>query len=51
MKRKGSMIADFIDQEYRIKKAYERKKRVHCKDKSCEKCQYEEICEDRENDT
>ena len=41
-------MASYIDQEYRMKKAYERKKRVNCKEKHCEKCQYEEICEDRE---
>ena len=48
MKRKGSQIASYIDQEYRLRKAYERKKRANCKDKPCEKCHYEEICEDKE---
>ena len=38
MKRKGSQIASY----------YERKKRANCKDKPCEKCRYEEICEDKE---
>ena len=48
MRRKGSIIAKYIEYEYKTKKAYERKKRVNCKDKPCEKCQYEEICEDKE---
>lgn len=51
MRRNGSQIAKYIDHEYRIKKTYEKKKRSNCKDKSCEKCEYEEICEDKEYDT
>ena len=51
MKRRGSINAGYIVQEYKLKKAYERKKRANCKEKPCEKCQYEEICEDKEYDT
>lgn len=50
MRNKGSKIANYIDQEYRAIKAYERKKRVNCKDKQCYECQYEKICEDRDTD-
>ena len=50
MRNKGSKIANYIDQEYRMRKAYERKKRVNCKDKQCYECQYEKICEDRDTD-
>ena len=46
--RKGSMIAMDIMREYKIKKAFERKKRVNCKDKQCNTCQYERICENKE---
>ena len=51
MKNRGSIIASYIEREYKIKQAYEKKRRAKCKEKPCEKCQYEEICEDRENDT
>ena len=48
--RKGSIIANYIDQEYRMKKSYAKKKRANCMMQSCDKCQYEQICEDK-NDT
>lgn len=48
MRRRGSIIAGHIDREYRARKAYENRKRVNCKEKECNKCQYERICEDRE---
>ena len=48
MREKGSYIAGYIDQEYRRRKAYERKKRVSCMAKDCKTCQYERICEDKE---
>ena len=48
MRRRGSKIAKYIEYEYKTRKAYERKKRANCKEKPCEKCQYEEICEDKE---
>ena len=48
MRNKGSIIASYIEREYKMKQAYERKQRVNCKEKSCKKCQYEEICDDRE---
>ncbi len=46
MRNKGSKIAMHIEQEYKMKKAYERKQRKTCKEKSCEKCEFEKICED-----
>lgn len=49
MRKNGSYIASYIDREYRTRKAYENKKRVNCKEKPCEKCQYEQICEDKES--
>lgn len=51
MKRYGSIIASYIERDYRIKKAYENRKRVKCMIKDCEKCQYEKVCEDVKNDT
>lgn len=51
MKNRGSIIASYIERDYRIKKAYEKKKRVNCIMKPCEKCEYEKVCEDKENDT
>ena len=48
MRNKGSKIAMYIEQEYKIKKAYERKQRANCKEKTCEKCKYQEICEEKE---
>lgn len=47
MRNKGSKIAMYIEQEYRTRKAYERRKRAQCKDILCEKCKYEKICEER----
>lgn len=47
MKNRGSIIASYIEREYKIKQAYEKKRRANCKDKPCNKCQYEEICEDK----
>lgn len=45
---RGSKIARYIERDYRIKKAYENKyKRINCKDKSCEKCKFEKVCEDK----
>lgn len=50
---KGSIIASYIDEEYKIRKAYANKKRQKCVvegEKQCEKCAYFEICADaREN--
>lgn len=46
MKEKGSYIAGYIDREYRTRKMYEqRKQRVKCKEKDCKKCQFQRICE------
>lgn len=51
MREKGSKIARYIERDYKIKKAYERKNRANCKEKICEKCEFEKICEDAdEND-
>ena len=49
MKNRGSIIASYIERDYRIKKAYEKKKRVNCIMKPCEKCEYEKICEDKDD--
>ena len=44
MKRKGSYIAAEIMNEYRARKAYEKKQRAKCKDKICNDCEYYKIC-------
>lgn len=45
----GSIIADEIDREYRMKQYYQnKKKRQSCKNKDCEECKYKKICIDRE---
>ena len=50
-RRKGSYIATHIDREYKQKLMYEkRKSRVNCKEKDCNKCQFQYIC-DEKNDT
>lgn len=50
---RGSIIASYIDEEYKLRKAYANKKRQKCVvegEKQCEKCVYFEICVDaREN--
>lgn len=46
---KGSIIASYIDEEYKKKKAYTNKKRQKCVVEGkiqCEKCAYFEICAD-----
>lgn len=48
----SSVIAREIDKEYRIKKAFEKKKRQKCiidKEKKCNICAYQSICEDKED--
>ncbi len=40
----GSIIANEIDREYRLKKYYENKERNKCKDKSCDKCKAYPVC-------
>ncbi len=48
---RGSIIASYIDEEYKKKKAYTNKKRQKCVvegKKQCEKCEYKPICEDKE---
>lgn len=48
---KGSIIASYIDEEYKLRKAYASKKRQKCVvegKKQCEKCVYFEICVDME---
>lgn len=39
---RGSIIANYIDDEYRRRKFYENKKR------QCDKCKYLNICEDKD---
>ena len=51
MRNKGSKIAMYIERDYKIQQAYERKKRASCKEKECEKCQYERLCEDKEEES
>jgi len=46
---RGSIIASYIDEEYKLRKAYANKKRQNCVvegEKQCEKCAYFEICAD-----
>lgn len=48
---RGSIIASYIDEEYKIRKAYANNKRQKCVvegEKQCEKCTYFEICADIE---
>lgn len=44
---RGSIIASYFDEEYKLRKAYANKKRQKCVvegEKQCEKCAYFEIC-------
>jgi radical SAM protein with 4Fe4S-binding SPASM domain len=48
---RGSIIANYIDDEYRRRKFYENKKRQKCiidEKRQCEKCKYLNICEDKD---
>lgn len=48
---RGSIIANYIDSEYRRRKFYENKKRQKCivdEKRQCEKCKYLNICEDKD---
>ena len=48
---KGSILAEYIMNDYRKQKYYKDKKRTKCiidKQKQCNKCKYAEICEDME---
>lgn len=42
----GSKIAAEIDKEYRIKQFYKNRKskQQKCRDRSCNECQFKEIC-------
>lgn len=42
-----SIIADYIDKEYRLKQSYQKKQRQNCKDKKCDECKYFNICVER----
>ncbi len=44
MRRYTSYIASDIDNEYRRRKAYEKKQRANCKEKQCFSCEYVRIC-------
>lgn len=48
MRKNGSYIAANIVRENRIKKAFKKKKRVNCKEIDCNKCYFQNICEDKE---
>lgn len=51
MRKNGSYIAANIDREYKLQQQYKnRKKRVNCKEKDCNKCYFQNICEDKENE-
>lgn len=46
---RGSIIASYIDEEYKLRKVYANKKRQKCVvegERQCEKCTYFEICAD-----
>lgn len=48
---RGSTTAREIDREYKIKRAFEKKQRQKCiidKEKKCNICAYQSICEDKE---
>lgn len=46
MRRRGSKIANDIDEAYRREQYYKQKaKREKCKDKECGDCKYQRICE------
>nr|DAF33174.1 MAG TPA: hypothetical protein [Caudoviricetes sp.] len=48
---RGSIIANYIDNEYRRRKFYENKKRQKCivdEKRQCDKCKYFNICEDKD---
>lgn len=47
---KQSYIANSIIQEYNIKQAYKRRARQRCKEIECDKCKWQRICEDREEE-
>lgn len=52
MRKRESIIAREIEREYRIKKAFEKKQRQKCiidKEKKCDACAYQSICEDKED--
>ena len=43
-----SRIADEIVKEYKIRKAFEKRKRQVCRSQECKECNYFNICIDRE---
>ena len=47
----GSRIAANIERDYKIEQSYKQRQRAKCKEKTCEKCQYEEVCKEVKNDT
>lgn len=48
-KYEGSIIAGDIMRDYRREKFYKNKKnRQRCKEVECDKCKYNDICEDSE---
>lgn len=40
--------ASIVDNEYRTRKAYKRRRREKCKDKKCIECEYHKVCEEGE---
>lgn len=49
MRRRGSKIANDIDEAYRREQYYKQKaKREKCKDKECGDCKYRRICDNYE---
>ena len=45
---KYSIIASQIDEEYKRRKRYEKRERQNCKEKHCDNCKYQIICEESE---
>lgn len=43
-----SYIANEIIEDYKRRKAFEKRKRANCKDKKCKECDYEIICTESE---
>lgn len=44
-----SRIADEIVEEYKRRKAFEKKQRQKCNNKKCNECRYERICTENKN--
>ena len=45
-----SYIADEIAHEYKRQQIYQKKQRAKCKEQSCDKCKYNKICTESNNE-